>query len=258
MRGGKLVAVAAALVLAACQGEVQAPTAVERPPPAVAMRGVDLANDASDVLNELQTSRLNFVARYYRHPTSRWPALSRGEAQRLSSLGVNIVALWEWHSADPAYFSYGSGYADAVMASDQARRVGQPKDTAIYFAVDFNARGPALDAVRQYFRGVAAGLAAAGGGRPLYRAGVYGSGAVCDAVKRSGLAQYSWLSNSSAWSGSLGYNAWNIRQSGRFPSLSFSHDADEAKDDYGGFRITAAASAAPTARPPDTVQAAAR
>jgi hypothetical protein len=66
---------------------------------------------------------------------------------------------------------------------------------------------------------------------------VYGSGAVCDEMKRSGLSQYCWLSNSIAWTNSIGYQDWNIRQSGRLPELSFNHDGDEARDEYGAFQV---------------------
>jgi len=56
-----------------------------------------------------------------------------------------------------------------------------------------------------------AGLAASNGGTSEYKVGVYGSGAVCDSVKRTGLAQYAWLSNSTAWAG-RSFAGWNIRQ----------------------------------------------
>ena len=166
------------------------------------LHGIDMATDSSDVASELQGRPwLNFVARYYRDPSSRWPALSPAEAQRLTAAGVKIVTVWEWHSTNPVYFTYASGYTDALAAYRQARAVGQPPGSAIYFAVDFNARGEALYQIDQYFRGVNAGLAAAGGGRLPYRIGVYGSGAVCAEIKGAGLAQYAWLSGSTAWDG---------------------------------------------------------
>jgi hypothetical protein len=241
-----------ALLLAACHSA---------PPPVVQqqrylgpLQGIDLPTDASNALNEIRDSKLDFVARYYRSPTSRWPALSASEAQRLSSIGVNIVVVWEWHSHDPAYFSYNSGYADAISAYNQATAIGQTPGSAIYFAVDYNARsGDIAGPVQQYFQGVNAGLAAAAGGRPEYKVGVYGSGAVCDAMKRAGLAQYTWLTGSTAWAGTLNYDDWNIRQGGHFSVLSFDHDSNEAKDDYGGFRVAGAGAApvgpAPVAAP---------
>jgi hypothetical protein len=190
---------------------------------------------SSSVLNELKEGRVDFVARYYRTPESRWPPLSASEAQQLSSLGLKIVAVWESHSRKASHFTYSSGYSDAMEAYPQARAVGQPAGSAIYFAVDFNAQ--LLEPIDEYFRGIAAGLGAASGGNAYYAVGVYGSGAVCDEMKRNGLAQYCWLSNSIAWTNSIGYQDWNIRQSGRLPELSFNHDGDEARDEYGGFQV---------------------
>lgn len=240
----KLCPLLPAVVLAACHSA---------PPPAPPVmmpslrsgQGIDMATDAGAVLNRLQDSGLDFVARYYREPQSRWPALSAGEAALLSSLGLKVVAVWESHSRTPTHFSYASGYGDATMAADEARAVGQPAGSAIYFAVDFNARNQSLDLIDEYFRGVAAGLAAARGGAAGYAVGVYGSGAVCDALKAASLAQYCWLSNSIAWEGSIGYEGWDIRQSGRVPGLGFSHDADEARGEYGAFALAGYAAASP-------------
>jgi hypothetical protein len=224
------------IILVACSARPPAPP----PPQAIDLpkgsgQGIDLATDVSERLDELKQNRLEFVARYYRPPESRWPALSVGEAQLLSGLGVKIVAVWEWHSRYATHFNYATGYDDAVMAYRQAKAIGQPAGSAIYFAVDFDARS--LAPIDEYFRGVAAGLAAASGGNPEYTIGVYGSGAVCSAIKQAHLAQYTWLSNSSAWAESLGYDDWNIRQGGRSLPLSFNHDFDETKDEYGAFLL---------------------
>src|SRR6185437_13935655 len=116
---------------------------------------------------------------------------------------MKLLAIWQYQSNKPEHFSYERGYADALTAYQQARAIGQPFGSAIYFAVDYNA--PDRDiagAVNQYFRGVHAAFAAAGGGRPPYRVGVYGSGAVCAYLKRMRMADYAWLSASAAWSGS--------------------------------------------------------
>ena len=253
MQFSKLAILLSALILAGCQSQPGPGLTVERP--FGFARGVDLPIDASDVLNELKGSRLDFVARYYRDPASRWPTLSASEVQRLSSLGLKIVAVWESHSHLAAYFSYASGYSDAWNAYRQAKTVGQPAGSAIYFAVDFNAGAQDLPRVDQYFRGIAAGFAAVSRGRAEYQVGVYGSGAVCDAVKRTRLARYAWLSNARAWAGSAGYTGWDIRQGAPFASLSFNHDSNEARGDYGGFRPANLAVAAPsisldTALPP--------
>lgn len=242
LRVSKFVVLLAVTVsLAACGSPQVAPTIAEPPRSSGYAHGIDMAADSSDVAAELQGRPwLQFVARYYRDPSSRFPALTPDEARRLSALGVKIVTVWEWHSSTPSYFTYASGYNDALNAVRQAKSVGQPSGSAIYFAVDFNAKGAALYQIDQYFRGANAGMAAAGGGRPPYRIGVYGSGAVCMSVKGARLAQYAWLSGSASWEGTAGYGDWNIRQAPaaqRFANLSFSHDANEARSDYGGFRL---------------------
>ena len=188
---------------------------------------------------ELRGSGLHFVARYYRSPASRWPALSADEARTVSANGMKLVAVWEYHSNKPEHFSYERGYGDAIAAYQQARAIGQPFGSAIYFAVDYNASDRDIGgAINQYFRGVRAALAAAGGGSPPYRVGVYGSGAVCAYLKRTRLADYAWLSASSAWYGSREFGDWNIRQGLRSGMLSFDHDINDAKGDYGGFTVS--------------------
>ena len=225
------------LALAACAGGPP-PAVFEAPRGRGMAQGIDLPTDARDVAQELKASRLDFVARYYRDPASRWPTLSAAEARMVSAAGMRLVAVWEWHSHRPEYFTYASGYADAIAASGQARGIGQPPGSAIYFAVDFNAREADIGGpVDQYFRGVAAGLRAAARGAPAYRVGVYGSGAVCAYLKRARLAEYAWLSNSTAWSGYGSFADWNIKQGKRSPSLSFSHDWNEARGEYGGFQV---------------------
>ncbi len=234
----RLGAVFALVVLAGCQDPPAPPVVAAPPAPGVA-RGIDLATDTRDVSMELKGAGVDFVARYYRDPASRWPTLSAEEARMVSAAGKKLVAVWEYHSGNPAYFSYASGYSDAMNAYRQAKTVGQPAGSAIYFAVDFNAfQQDIVGPIDQYFRGVAAGFAAASGGRPDYRVGVYGSGAVCDYLKRTRGAQLAWLSNSTAWVGYHRFTGWDIRQGGQSPSLSFSQDTNEARGDYGGFQVS--------------------
>jgi hypothetical protein len=235
-----LVLVLPLLLLAACSSAPpqRSGPVVVRPTGGLA-RGIDLPIDSRDVAQELKGSRLHFVARYYRSPMSRWPTLTAEEARTVASNGMKLVAIWEYLSNRPEHFTYERGYADALTAYQQARAIGQPPGSAIYFAVDFNAQERDIaGAIQQYFRGVRAALAAAGGGAPPYRVGVYGSGAVCAYLKRIQLAEYTWLSASAAWSGSRDFGDWNIRQGRRSAMLSFDHDINDAKGDYGGFTVS--------------------
>ena len=231
------------LFVAACHGAPPVVTA-SAPEPGLA-QGVDLPTDARDVSMELKGSHLDFVARYYRDPASRWPALSSQEARAISSAGLKMVAVWESHSGNPAYFTYATGYSDALAAYSEAKAVGQPKNSAIYFAVDYNAAPiEIVGSIDQYFRGVYNGMIAAAQGHvPDYRIGVYGSGAVCAYLKGARLAQFAWLSNSTAWRGYNSFIDWDIRQGMSSPLLSFAQDSNQARGEYGGFLIDAAAPA---------------
>jgi len=230
------------LLLAGC--EIPPPPAVPPPPAAGSARGIDLPIDSRDVSSELRGSGVDFVARYYRDPASRWPTLSAEEARTVSSAGMRIVVVFESHSHQPAYFSYATGYNDGQTAYRQARQIDQPPGSAIYFAVDYNAPPPDIQGpIDRYFRGVLAGMTAAAGHGPEYRIGVYGSGAVCQYMKQMRLARYTWLSNSTAWYGYNRLTDWDIRQGMRLPSLTFDHDSNEARGEYGGFLVgTASAS----------------
>jgi hypothetical protein len=52
------------------------------------------------------------------------------------------------------------------------------------------------------------------------------------------LSHYSWLSNSTAWAGSSNYDGWDIKQAGKILGLSFNHDYNEARREYGSFRLS--------------------
>src|SRR5260370_42638038 len=147
----KVAPLLALLVLASCDDETSRGVAAIGSRTFGRARGIDMATDAPDNLTELKHSRLDFIARYYRDPASRWPTLSAREAQQLSSLGLSIVAVWEWHSHRPEYFSYASGYRDAIAAHNQATEIGQPARGAIYFSLDLYVDAAAMPLVAQSF-----------------------------------------------------------------------------------------------------------
>src|SRR5437773_7662428 len=136
----KLLPLLPMLLLAGCYN-APTTTIVEKPRPVGRAQGVDLATDAGQVAHHIKNNGIHFVARYYRKPDSRWPTLSANEAKLISSLGMNLVTVWESHSRHPSYFTYSRGYYDAASAYNQAKTIGQPPNSAIYFAVDFDARG---------------------------------------------------------------------------------------------------------------------
>ncbi|MBS0643104.1 MAG: DUF1906 domain-containing protein [Acetobacteraceae bacterium] len=201
-------------------------------------RGFDSNRDCSGLINKISAANVEFVARYYSHNHAK--NISPGEAKLLSGAGIEIVAVWESAGNHASFFTRAQGVDDATSAHNQAMGIGQPPGTPIYFAVDFDASVAELNGgIIPYFQGVAAGLTTIGHGAPAYAIGVYGSGLVCGRLSSLGLVTHTWLSMSSGWAGSKTYTDWNIRQhlEGDPFGFGFSVDPDDARDDYGGFRV---------------------
>jgi hypothetical protein len=201
-------------------------------------QGFDLNRDCSSFVPRIVSAGVKFVARYYSRNAAKNIGLS--EAKALSGAGIDIVTVWESGGDHAAFFSHGQGADDATSAVNQARSVGQPAGTPVYFAVDFDASQTELDTqIVPYFQGVADGLTVMGQGTPPYKVGVYGSGLVCSTLLQRKLVTHTWLSMSTGFQGSKTFADWNIRQhltSDPF-GLGFSVDPDERKGDFGGFKV---------------------
>jgi len=115
--------------------------------------------------------------------------------------GLSIVSLYQYRNNLPEKFLKGledtgsakaEAAADAKAALDQARLVGQPEGSAIYFGVDFNVtkNSSGADAVLEYFRAMNQTV----GSR--YAIGIYGNGLVNRLLRKEELVAYNWLSTS--------------------------------------------------------------
>ena len=225
MRLTKLAPLLAVLTLAACQTPEVAPTIVASPQSTGYARGIDMPTNSSDVVGELQGRRwLDFVARYYRDPSSRWPPLTASEARRLAVLGVKIVTVWEWHSHDPAYFSYADRLqrrAQCLSPGERRRPAARQRDL---LRRRLQCARLADRPVDQYFREVDAGLGG-GGWRP---AGIQDRGLrLRRGVRRDAGGRRSRTTPGSPGrlrgKATAGYNDWNIKQAAqgaRFGTLS--------------------------------------
>jgi hypothetical protein len=200
--------------------------------------GIDSAKDCTKLTEAIKNAGVEFVGRYYRNASSKYPALSAKEALAISRGGLNIVALWEGASDKIQHFSYSRGVDEGTSAYQQALVAGQGRNTPIYFAVDFDANtaevaGPVFD----YFKGIVDGFNTIATGSPAYRIGVYGSGLVCSWLQNHGMVSHCWLAMSTGWSGFNTFANWNIKQGPNLPTLSFDHDSDSGRPNYGGFRV---------------------
>ena len=178
--------------------------------------GLDTAAQCnSKTITEIFNSPNNykFVCRYYCANQSPSKILTREEAEEFSKY-IDLVSVYQDANNRPEYFSYEIGYSDANNAVNYAiNTIDQPKNSAIYFAVDFNSNMDVINTnIIPYCQGIKAAFESM---QDPYWIGVYGSGLVCDVIKNMGLAEYTWLAKSSGYLGTSEYNdpeKYSIRQ----------------------------------------------
>jgi hypothetical protein len=168
-------------------------------------KGLDTTMELTRHAVALREQGYDFVLRYY--STNAAKNLSLGEARALAQAGLQIGVVWETTGTYANYFTRDQGLADGAMALRMARgTIGQPYGSAIYFAVDYDPTQADLDgAISNYFTGVHAALYVGAEGKPSYRVGVYGSGLCCATLVERGICSLSWLSQSTAFTGSKQY-----------------------------------------------------
>ncbi|MET1247668.1 glycoside hydrolase domain-containing protein [Sporolactobacillus sp. STCC-11] len=145
------------------------------------------AIDTATKLNEekakqLRAAGIRLVGRYIGSPDS-WKTLEKAEVGALKDAGINIYSIRQTANNTASFFNYARGVSEAQEAEKWAKSIEQPSGTAIYFAVDFDARGDALEAVKQFFKGVSDTL-------KDYKVGVYGSYSVVEALSETSYADF--------------------------------------------------------------------
>jgi hypothetical protein len=184
----------------------------------------------------LQQHGVTAIGRYYStaHPGR---VLTKAEAEEVSRANILMWAVYEDHGRPT--LTQAQGLADGQAALQQAQAVGQPQDTAIYFAVEGLPNGydvSDLPAIRDYFSGVKSAIGNA------YKLGVYSDGVVCKDLQESGTCAFTWLSASNAFPGTHAYLAsrkWAIHQTLPLDQdwNGLSIDPDEVNGDFGSFVV---------------------
>jgi len=212
-------------------------------------KGIDRADsfNTQDELNFLSCIKnsygIEFVGRYYKPSSSSSYLLTRTEAQNISRLGLYIAAVYQNRGRYPSDFSYNIGKDDCNYAIGCAENVGQPKNTTIYFAVDFDAYNTpgAMENIRDYFRGVNDAM------NYFYKTnsykwyiGIYAGRQVCEDIKSLGLAYHIWQAAAWRYGKDCSYNIKQtaIDQSVTCNGFATSIDWDESSGSYGGFKIS--------------------
>jgi len=199
------------------------------------MKGFDAPTPVDALIPRIKAHGYEFVVRYLSYNSRK--NLSPGEAKKLSGAGLDLVAVFEARGNVIDNFTSEQGAKDAAQALQLAAQIGQPEGSAIYFAVDLDATAhQIIVAIMPYFAAVKKGVCG------KHRVGVYGSGLVCDSLRKADLAELFMLACASGWQGTKTFTGAHLRQSlptGR-DGFGFQVDPDEAMTaDFGQFRVPA-------------------
>jgi hypothetical protein len=182
---------------------------------------------------------INTIIRYYDHEDETLPGktLRRTERDLILANGFKVAVVFQHHNDQFASFTALRGSEDAERSLALANENSQLRGSAIYFGVDGPWKAASqLSNIMSYFEEIKVRLMRAG-----YRAGVYGSGLVCNTLLRSGLADLCWLAAPTTWPGYLDYyptRQWKLVQlsttrcGGRSVDFNLANGSDT---DYGQF-----------------------
>lgn len=185
-------------------------SAIGQPNDPASIAIIDTPHNAAKVASTLAAQNVKVVVRFFARkpqPYLREKIMASDgnmidgvrEPTILIRHGLSIVSLYQYRNNLPEKFIKGledTGSAKAEVAADvkaaleQARLVGQPEGSAIYFGVDFNVNRTTVNPVLEYFRVIGRTV----GSR--YAIGVYGNGFVNRMLRQEKLVAYNWLSTS--------------------------------------------------------------
>jgi len=209
------------------------PDRVPKPGKGDAMVVIDTNNNVSAKIPLLKTKGVVAVGRYYSTGTGK--RISPSEAQAIASAGLKLFVVFE-DDGDPP-LGGNAGTVHANLALQQARAIGQPSGSAIYFAMEHLPSGYThndLPGITTYFQQIRAAFNGA------YKVGVYSDGVVCDALLTAGLCDFAWLSASMSFEGSKAFylsNRWSLSQQTPLDQNwdGISVDINYAKPTFGEF-----------------------
>lgn len=154
-------------------------------------KGIDCAVPLTvEKAKAMAAAGMKFVCRYLVPAQYAWKRLTREEAEAITAAGMQVVSVFQRGTND-ATGGAANGQRDGAAALQEAKLIGQPVGTAIYFAVDFDAQLKDYAAIEAYLRAAAKEL-------PGYAVGVYGSHAVIEEMAKRGACKHFWQTY--AWS----------------------------------------------------------
>jgi len=190
--------------------------------------GIDCTVQITTVLaNDLKAKGITFICRYLVPASMAWKRLTKTEAEVMTAAGLDILSIFE-KTANSAAGGRNAGLSDGSAALAEARTIGQPEGSAIYFAVDYDAQPKDYDTLEAYLKAAESEITG-------YKVGVYGSFAVCEEMFKRGIP-HCWQTY--AWSrGEKSSNA-NVYQYQNNASLSgIACDLDESYGNEGFWNL---------------------
>jgi Domain of unknown function (DUF1906)/Putative peptidoglycan binding domain len=199
--------------------------------------GMDASMNSEEFTECIAGAGMEFVARYY--SSFKLKVLTRSEEITLSAAGLDLVAVFE-DTAKIEDFDADSGEKDATVALSCASDAGQPGQTAIYFAIDFD---PALSQIQGpitgYFQAVKKVIE---NDARAFKIGVYGSGLTCRTLRDAGLAAFTWTSQSTGFHETITFcTQANIAQCNPTRTICGTLGIDDnvaLTADFGAFRVS--------------------
>lgn len=198
-----------------------------------------LACDCATILTDptattLYNNGYRYVGRYltgtYNGGISK--AITRKEANLIFEKGLRFFPIYQTTARQSSYFTVKQGELDAQAAYEASQKLGLPKDTIIYFAVDYDCMDyDVRNIIIPYFEAVYNNLTPKG-----YRVGIYGPRNACSKVSNAGFAVASFVGDmSTGFSGNLGYpipSNWAFDQ---FATVSVGSGAGKIEIDKDAF-----------------------
>ncbi len=151
------------------------------------------------------------------------------ELKNIKDRGLKVVVVYQNFGNGAQHFTTDHAKLDAFCALVDAKRIGQPYGSTIYFAVDFDATD--MDQITAYFDTIKKVI------KGRYKIGVYGSGLTCKTIKENCDVSYTWLCQSTGYAEYPDYDTtskYNIKQAERIVYNDVTFDDDVAVgSDYG-------------------------
>lgn len=195
---------------------------------------IDLAVDPTARLDQLKAAGIKTIISYLSSINpggDKCWSLARVKAAAAKGFRIGLVHEG-WGGVGGRGISAADGARDGKFCRVKAASLGAPKGACVYFACDTDFTAAQIKLlVIPYFKEIRAAF-----GDQFYRVGVYGSGAVCSALKSAGLVDLTWLAQSRGWAG---YKDWlskaDLVQGAAMHIAGLDVDPNTAHGDFGDF-----------------------